>query len=65
MKKGCAFTKAEEQQIIEYCQKNPHYMGNDAILLLMYTGMRVGELASMTYDDKYIRKDKERKKGSC
>ena len=54
VKKGCAFTKAEEQQIIEYCQKNPHYMGNDAILLLMYTGMRVGELASMTYDDKYI-----------
>lgn len=54
VKKGQAFSKDEEMQIIEYCKKNPQYLGNDAILLLMYTGMRVGELASITVDDKYI-----------
>lgn len=54
IKKGKAFTKADEKTIIEFCKANPHYAGNSALLVLLYTGMRVGELASLTYDDTFI-----------
>ncbi len=54
IKKGKAFTKADEKTIIDFCKANPHYLGNSALLVLLYTGMRVGELASLTYDDKFI-----------
>ena len=54
IKKGKAFTKADERTIIDFCKANPHYLGNSALLVLLYTGMRVGELASLTYDDKFI-----------
>lgn len=50
VKKGNAFTKAEEKQIVEFCRNNPHYIGNPALLVLLYTGMRVGELKSLTFD---------------
>lgn len=45
IKKGKAFTKANEKTIIEFCKANPHYAGNSSLLVLLYTGMRVGELA--------------------
>ena len=54
VKKGKAFTKAEEKIIIDFCKENPHYAGNSAILTLLYTGMRVGELETITYDDTFI-----------
>ena len=54
VKKGRAFTKDEEKYILDFCKQNPHYYGNDAILLLMYTGMRVGELKTVEYDGTYI-----------
>ena len=54
VKKGKAFTKAEEKVIIDFCKENPHYTGNSAILTLLYTGMRVGELETITYDDTFI-----------
>ncbi len=54
VKKGKAFTKAEEKVIIDFCKENPHYAGNSAILTLLYTGMRVGELETITYDDTFI-----------
>ena len=54
VKKGKAFTKAEEKIIIDFCKDNPHYAGNSAILTLLYTGMRVGELEKITYDDTFI-----------
>ena len=54
IKKGKAFTKADEKKMIDFCKANPHYLGNSALLVLLYTGMRVGELASLTYDDKFI-----------
>lgn len=54
IKKGKAFTKTDEKTIIDFCKDNPHYTANSAILILLYTGMRVGELASMTCDDKFI-----------
>ncbi len=54
VKKGKAFTKAEEKTIIDFCKENPHYAGNSAILTLLYTGMRVGVLETITYDDTFI-----------
>ena len=54
VKKGTALSKDEEKTLIEFCKANPHYQANDAMLVLMYTGMRVGELASMNYDGTYI-----------
>jgi len=52
--KGKAFTKAEEKIIVDFCRQNPQYLGNSAMLVLLYTGMRVGELASLNFDGKYI-----------
>lgn len=46
-KKGSPLTLAEEKQLIEACTKNSHLYGNSAVLVLLYTGMRVGELSSM------------------
>lgn len=54
VKKGKAFTKTEEKVIIDFCKDNPHYAGNSAILTLLYTGMRVGELETITYDGTFI-----------
>ena len=54
VKKGKAFTIAEEKSIIDYCKENPKYYGNSALLVLLYTGMRVGELKTMHWDDTYI-----------
>lgn len=54
VKKGNAFTKAEEKQIVEFCRNNPHYIGNSALLVLLYTGMRVGELKSLTFDGEWF-----------
>ena len=54
VKKGVALSKDEEKALIEFCKENPHYQANDAMLVLMYTGMRIGELASITHDDTYI-----------
>lgn len=52
VKKGSALSLEEEREIINYCATKTHYYGNSAILLLMYTGMRVGELSSVqVYDD--------------
>ncbi len=53
-KKGQAFTIEEERQIVEFCKRNPQYKGNSAILLMLYTGMRVGERKTVTCDEKYI-----------
>lgn len=60
VKKGKAFTKAEEKTIIDFCKENPHYAGNSAILTLLYTGMRVGELETITYDDTFISANRKR-----
>jgi len=39
VKKGKAFTKAEEKIIVDFCRQNPQYLGNSAMLVLLYTGM--------------------------
>ena len=50
VKKGNAFTKTEEKRIVDFCRDHPQYAGNSALLVLLYTGMRVGELKSLTFD---------------
>lgn len=60
VKKGRAFTKDEERKIVDFCKCNPHYEGNSAMLLLMYTGMRVGELKSMKYDGTFVTCESEK-----
>ena len=54
VKKGRAFTKADEKTMTDFCKDNPHYAGNSALLVLLYTGMRVGELKTIAYDDMFI-----------
>ena len=54
VKKGNAFTKAEEKRIVDFCAANRQFAGNSGVLLLLYTGMRVGEIDSMEFDGKYI-----------
>ena len=58
-KKGKAFTVQEERKIIEFSslrrEKNEHTgKACGAILLLLYTGMRIGELSSAAFDGTYI-----------
>lgn len=49
VEKGEAFTYAEERKIVDFCIANSHLKAVPAILLLLYTGMRVGELKSIQY----------------
>lgn len=60
VKKGKAFTKEEEKTIIDFCKENPHYLGNSSILVLLFTGMRVGELPSLQYDGTFITCESEK-----
>lgn len=54
VKKGSALTKAEEKQFIDFCKENPQYQGNDSVLILMFTGMRIGELKTAQCNGTYI-----------
>lgn len=45
-KKGTALTKAEEKSLVDYCLNHLDNAAASAVLLLLYTGMRVGELKS-------------------
>ena len=47
VKKGSPLSKAEEKQLVEFCKSNPHLYGIHSLLVLLYTGMRRGELTSM------------------
>ena len=47
VKKGAPLSKTEEKQLIEFCKSNPNLQGIHSLLVLLYTGMRVGELPSM------------------
>ncbi|MCD8205766.1 MAG: site-specific integrase [Clostridia bacterium] len=53
-KKGKAFSKDEEKTLLQYCKGHPKTKGVSAIIILLYTGMRFGELESMTHDDRFI-----------
>lgn len=60
VKKGNAFTKTDEKQIVDFCMENTQFAGNSALLILIYTGMRVGELKSLKFDGTYITCESEK-----
>lgn len=54
-KKGSAFTKAEERQLVEYCIKKSDTTTTSALLTLLYFGLRQSELQSLrVIDGKYL-----------
>jgi integrase len=59
-KKGKALTKVEEKELISYCIAHPTQSACHALLVLLYTGMRVGELKSATLHEKYIECETEK-----
>ena len=50
-KKGSAFTYEEEQQLINYCLSNLNKDTSHALMVLLYTGLRRSELASLNVID--------------
>lgn len=53
-RKGKAFTKEEETIILEYIKKNPNCSTNSSILVMLYTGMRIGELKTLKVEGDFI-----------
>ena len=47
VKKGSPLTKEEEKKLIEFCKTNTSLKGIHGLLVLLYTGMRVGERNTM------------------
>lgn len=47
VKKGSPLSKQEEKQLLQFCKDNSRLYGISSLLVLLYTGMRVGELPSM------------------
>ena len=50
-KKGSAFSYEEEQQLINYCLSNLNKDTSHALMVLLYTGLRRSELASLNVID--------------
>lgn len=50
-KKGTAFTKEEEQELVAYCKANKDVATTDALLVLLYFGLRKSELKSIEIID--------------
>lgn len=55
VQKGEALNYADERKLVDFCIANKHLKAVSAILTLLYTGMRVGELKSLTVvNDKFF-----------
>ena len=50
-KKGEALTKDEETRLVNYCKSHKDVEGTDALLVLLYFGLRKSELASIEIID--------------
>ena len=50
-KKGEALTKDEEARLVNYCKSHKNVEGTDALLVLLYFGLRKSELASIEIID--------------
>ena len=62
-KKGCAFTYAEEKQLVDYCTAHPELAASGALLILLYTGMRRSELQSLrVLDENWLECDTSKEK---
>ena len=44
-------TDDEFTRLIDYCRKNPERRGVNAILLALYAGLRIGEIAALSWQD--------------
>ena len=53
-KKGNSLSLTEEKTVVDYCIAHKEQPVCSAILILLYTGMRVGELATATLHENYI-----------
>lgn len=60
VQKGTSLTKAEERTLVDYCLKRKNTTAASAVLTLLYTGMRVGELKSAVLYDNYIECETEK-----
>ncbi len=60
VQKGTSLTKAEERILVDYCLKRKNTTAASAVLVLLYTGMRVGELQSAVLYDNYIECETEK-----
>ena len=52
--KGKALTKDEEAKVVDYIKKNPNCSTNSSILVMLYTGMRIGELKTLNFEGDFI-----------
>lgn len=52
--RGSALTKQEEKIFVDYCLTHTKYSAVHGLLVLLYTGMRIGEMKSVTYDENFI-----------
>ena len=50
-KKGKAFTREEEERLVKYCLSHKNLEGTDALLVLLYFGLRKSELKSIKIID--------------
>lgn len=60
VKKGTSLTKAEERLLVDYCLKRKNTTAASAVLVLLYTGMRVGELKTAKLYGNYIECETEK-----
>ena len=62
-KKGSAFTYEEEKQLIDFCINNPKLSASSALLVLLYTGVRRSELATLRIlDENWLECDTSKEK---
>ena len=59
-KKGNSISLTEEKTVVDYCIAHKEQPVSSAILILLYTGMRVGELKTATLHDNYIECETEK-----
>lgn len=60
VKKGSALTKAEEKKLVNWCISHKDSSAASALLVLLYTGMRVGEVKTAKLYDNYIECETEK-----
>lgn len=60
VQKGTSLTKAEERLLVDYCLKRKNTTAASAVLVLLYTGMRVGELKTAKLYENYIECETEK-----
>lgn len=53
-KKGQVFTFEEERKLVDYCIENRENATTDALLVLLYFGLRQSELASITINGEWL-----------